>query len=186
MKYQAQKEWKKRNPEKVRESAARCHKRWYEKNKEREKQRVAEYQKTEHGKAFARESQRRWYKENKVKAKKKTTDWIEKNRDWVNECARRNQKKPETRRKKIVYNLNRIKQYRKVSDGTITPYSIEELYKKQQGKCALSSIDISSKYHIDHIKPISRGGRHTISNIQLLAPIVNLRKSNKLDFIWQF
>lgn len=31
-------------------------------------------------------------------------------------------------------------------------------------------------YHIDHVVPIARGGAHELANLQLLAPICNLRK----------
>ncbi len=34
-------------------------------------------------------------------------------------------------------------------------------------------------YHVDHIVAIARGGKHEESNIQLLSPRCNLRKSSK-------
>ena len=85
-------------------------------------------------------------------------------------------------------------------NGIITPkqardnftYDIKlKLYNKQNGVCNLSGNEIvdfndTSKYHIDHIIPISKwltdlNGQdpNEISNLQLVEKKENLRKSNK-------
>ena len=68
------------------------------------------------------------------------------------------------------------------SDSTINRKAIEDLYTKQQGLCAISGESLENGYHIDHIIPLSRGGKHSITNVQLLLPRINLYKSNKLDY----
>jgi 5-methylcytosine-specific restriction endonuclease McrA len=40
--------------------------------------------------------------------------------------------------------------------------------------------------HVDHILPLSKGGGHQPSNLQVLPKTTNLRKSDKLDFQLQF
>ena len=68
------------------------------------------------------------------------------------------------------------------SDGTITRKSLEALYQKQKGLCAISGESLENGYHIDHVIPLSKEGEHTIKNVQLLLPRINLYKSNKLNY----
>ena len=127
---------------------------------------------------------RNWVSRNREKDTELKKKSRSKHRDSYNEYHRVYIRRPEVRRKHLVYNMNRIKRYRAVSDRTVTPTSIRSIFIKQKGKCALSGVSIESKYHIDHIVPVSKGGKHTIGNIQLLSPRVNLIKSNKLNYIY--
>lgn len=36
-------------------------------------------------------------------------------------------------------------------------------------------------YEVDHVIPLSRGGAHSIGNVQYLTPEENKKKGNKLD-----
>lgn len=36
-------------------------------------------------------------------------------------------------------------------------------------------------YWVDHIIPITRGGKHCLSNLQYLRPVENIKKSNRLS-----
>lgn len=64
------------------------------------------------------------------------------------------------------------------TSGCFTADDVKTLYKRQSGCCALSWCrkNLGAKYHIDHIKPLSRGGSNDRKNIQLLCPFCNLRK----------
>jgi 5-methylcytosine-specific restriction endonuclease McrA len=53
------------------------------------------------------------------------------------------------------------------------------LLKAQRGKCAICLKAIKRKYELDHIVPISRGGRHDDLNLQLLCPFCNRSKGAK-------
>jgi len=62
----------------------------------------------------------------------------------------------------------------KLPRGTIT-----NLMTEQNKECNICKIDIEHKYHMDHIYPLAKGGKHEPCNIQLLCPSCNMRKSAK-------
>lgn len=70
---------------------------------------------------------------------------------------------------------------REQKGGRLARGTIPSMGEAQQWCCNLCRKDIRHAYHIDHIIPLSRGGRHTAANIQLLCPPCNLRKGAKLD-----
>lgn len=58
--------------------------------------------------------------------------------------------------------------------------AIEQLLARQGWKCACGcGRSIRYDYHVDHIKPLAKGGEHAFHNWQLLAPICNLKKGAK-------
>lgn len=66
------------------------------------------------------------------------------------------------------------------SEAHFTPNDIVEKYKVQDGRCAYCGCDLMvSKYHIDHIKPIVKGGSNGPENVQLTCPKCNLSKGKK-------
>lgn len=45
--------------------------------------------------------------------------------------------------------------------------------------CGICTTLIEGKFHIDHIKPLSKGGLHAVENLQLTHPKCNLSKGSK-------
>lgn len=82
---------------------------------------------------------------------------------------------------KLKRRVNRSKRRalkRTVADGTVTAKflrGLEEITKK----CPMCDKRLN-EYHIDHVIPLSKGGRHTSSNLQLLCPRCNIEKSDKI------
>ena len=64
--------------------------------------------------------------------------------------------------------------------GKISNDLAERLYELQKGKCACCGIDLDDDFSIDHIIPLSKGGKHEDANIQLLKLKCNLRKGSQL------
>ena len=60
------------------------------------------------------------------------------------------------------------------------PYgTIPKIGAAQKWKCAACRISVKKKYHVDHLIPLFRDGKHEPSNLQILCPTCNLRKSAK-------
>jgi 5-methylcytosine-specific restriction endonuclease McrA len=70
------------------------------------------------------------------------------------------------------------------SEGFHTATEITGLLQKQKCKCANCKVSLKAGYHADHIMPLARGGSNWISNIQLLCPTCNMRKSAKDPMRW--
>lgn len=74
---------------------------------------------------------------------------------------------------------------KRAAEGTHTQDDIAALYLLQRGKCACCHASIKRGYHVDHIQPLARGGSNDKSNLQLLCPTCNLKKSDRhpIDFM---
>jgi uncharacterized Zn finger protein (UPF0148 family) len=58
---------------------------------------------------------------------------------------------------------------------------LARLWKKQRGRCVLSGRKLDRTAHLDHIMPISLGGKTEIGNIRWLDPWVNVARQNLTD-----
>lgn len=69
--------------------------------------------------------------------------------------------------------------------GKIPAGWVDHLGRMQGWKCAVCRQDIRSRFHVDHIKPLAKGGRHEKRNLQLLCVKDNLQKSARdpIDFM---
>lgn len=72
--------------------------------------------------------------------------------------------------------------------GRLPRGTISNLMTKQNKQCNICKTDIEHKYHVDHIYPLAKGGKHEASNIQLLCPSCNVRKSAKdpIEFLKEY
>lgn len=128
--------------------------------------------------AQSSERSRLWYRKNRERQIQKAREWLDANP----EKARARQaassrkwwaKNPDKRR---IYNNNRRSKV-KGNGGSHTVGDIQAIRVLQRGRCAICSSKLSSRYHVDHIKPISMGGTNDPRNIQLLCKSCNQKKS---------
>jgi 5-methylcytosine-specific restriction endonuclease McrA len=69
--------------------------------------------------------------------------------------------------------------------GSVTANDIELQFKSQNGRCWHCGKKISSdNYHLDHLVPLARGGKHDPRNIVISCPHCNLSKGAKLPQEW--
>ncbi len=130
----------------------------------------------EYGKQYWQRNKERLYKQNRQ-------------RDLANpESTKIYKKRYKLSDKGIASTANNasIRRIRKIqaSDGTIPidykfPLNreLQKLMTSQNKKCKNCNIDlIHGNIHLDHIKPISKGGEHSIKNVQFLCATCNLQK----------
>lgn len=146
---------------------------------------------TEEQRAIRNERSRLWRKarandpEYKEYISKKCKGWREKNRD--RQLAYAKQYREENKEKENARKRNR-RRAQEAAEGFHTAEDIGNLFAAQKGKCAYCKEKLSTvlhnKYHVDHIMPISLGGSHWPSNLQLLCKTCNLKKHAKHTIEW--
>lgn len=160
-----------RNTSKVKESAQI----WRIKNPESYRRSVRKY--LSKNRFILRLRSRVKYWNNKEKELKKYAEYREKNRDLCNTRVRNSQKKNPLRLR-----LQNHKRRDRSGNGKISVKRIHELFVLQAGSCVYCNVELSS-YHVDHVKPLAKGGTHTDDNIQLLCPTCNRKKGSKYPYV---
>ena len=149
-------------------------KKYREKNSETLIKKTIEYQKKNPD--VLRRASKKYYEKNKDKLKETHKAWKENNKDYVLSYARDYAKlNPDVKRR------SQAKRRAKQSgiDGTLSNGLIEKLLKLQNGLCPCCKKPLGDDYHLDHIMPISLGGKNEDSNMQLLRAKCNLQKHAK-------
>lgn len=128
--------------------------------RERERLRAAEWRKNNPQKATA--THRSYYERNAARVKAANKTYRLKNLDAYKEYGRQ------------------YKGKRRAGGGRLSKGYITRLMCEQNGLCVACTADLKvTGFHIDHITPISKGGLHCDTNVQLLCPTCNRRKSAK-------
>ena len=199
-----QREWRERNPGK----GAEYSRKWYAIHKEEygltrhrkhktpeqlEKLRTQGQIQNEKHKESRRASSRKWGAANKGRVKERNRLYYLKTRDKrlrdakARSANRTDEEKKENADKMRIWRKTETgrlsclvsKMKRRSAEGSFTPEDIKDLYATQGGSCYYCSVDIEGGYHIEHMTPLSRGGRNDVSNICLACAPCNLRKHTK-------
>lgn len=87
---------------------------------------------------------------------------------------------PGRRNRRFFYDRHTMLK-RRTDNGTVNSLSISDLLKKQNYLCAICGKVMETYYDrsIDHILPLSKGGRHTINNIQITHRHCNVIKGDR-------
>lgn len=157
------------------EKAARkreYHRKYYENNKQRCKELGREW--TVKNRDKSREIKRKWREANPEAMIIAVANWRKRNLERDAENKRR-WNRDNADRKRVLTNNRRNRLVGKLSTNIV-----DILLERQNGLCACCAADLLlTGYHIDHIRPVSKGGLNIDSNVQLLTPSCNLRKNAK-------
>jgi hypothetical protein len=113
--------------------------------------------------------------------------WWRDNRELQREYARRGKKlrmardPVAERAKRQAYNQTRKGRKRK-NGGSVAPNDWVRLVRRFNGLCAYCGVQPSTS--MDHVIPLSRGGRHTIGNVLPTCVSCNSTKRNRLLIEW--
>lgn len=165
-----EKEYSKNYHEKTKHHKNTLAKIWYEKNKKTRAVKIKEWK--DNNPLKVSEINKRSKHKNRDKARITEKLWRKNNQDKVKAMTKNIRQK----RRSACENTDVDSQY------------ILKLFELQTNKCVYCKIKLNkngkNKYHIDHIIPLSKGGKHTKTNIQLLCPLCNLNKNAKLPEIF--
>jgi 5-methylcytosine-specific restriction endonuclease McrA len=115
--------------------------------------------------AYVRERRR----ENPVPHRVSSTKWRDENPEWTRTNGR------------LYRQRRRAKERENGGDG-LTTAEVDALYARSRHSCALCGHKV--RLELDHIMPLALGGRHEISNIQLLCRPCNRGKAKKHPDVW--
>ncbi len=112
-------------------------------------------------------------------------NWEKKNRHRYAEAVRKRVRlwaKANPRKSAIGKKNCAIK--RRGADGRYSLSDIDRIFDQQKGRCAYCAKSLRNGYHIDHIKPLAKGGTNYPRNIQLCCGQCNLCKaaSDPVDY----
>ena len=137
---------------------------WYSRNRESEARRASEYnKKNQH---VARNSMRRYRERNPDRARRNFKEWRAANKDRV-----------------ALYDHNKkVKRRAAIGVDKVTLAEWREIKEKHQPRCAYCGE--KRPLTMDHVVPLSKGGRHIAENIAPACKLCNSRKTNMsvIDF----
>jgi len=148
-----------------------------------------------------RARQRKWYNENRKKAnayrkkhyrdniekyKEYSKNWSIKHKDKCGEAHKRWKANHPERVKAVRTRYeNRRRAWERNTESRATTEQINQLIKDSDNICFWCDREIpNGKMHLDHIYPLSRGGKDEINNLVVSCEYCNKRKANKPPEEW--
>lgn len=168
------KKWRLNNPEKAREKD----KRRYHNDPEGNKKRTAKYRTSNREKILARareiyaENPQKFRIKNQLRRAKNPRKHAIQHKEWK-------ERNPD--RIRHLWRMDAAR--RRGADGQHTEHDINNLLRGQRKRCVYCHTKLD-KFHVDHIVPVSKGGSNDRKNLQLLCPPCNHKKHAKdpIDF----
>jgi 5-methylcytosine-specific restriction endonuclease McrA len=103
--------------------------------------------------------------------------WRKAHPDRFKAMMRRHRQKPSA---KLKHRLNVSRRRAMIREGNVSIEFVGQMLEEQGGLCKMCGVNVRSGYELDHIIPISKGGKHSTDNLQILCRSCNRRKSAKI------
>ncbi len=126
-----------------------------------------------------KERRQKYVKENAAANAKHSRDYAERNPEKVKESLRQWRKRNPSR-----YTLDRNRRRAHKLAAEHEPYTlsdINDLWYKQNGGCHYCGSPVFAVYHVDHKRPLSRGGADGLANLCIACPFCNVSKKDKTE-----
>ena len=148
----------------------------------------------EHAKEYSRKYNPLYYQRNKTRIKKYASQWKKDNKDKVGKMTRAYRIRYPEKAKAVARKWKQANKDR-VNASTIKRQNLikgassgililrADIYERDNGICHICNqfVDIDN-YEIDHIKPVSKGGSHTLDNVATSHPRCNRVKSDRWPY----
>lgn len=145
------------------EAAKRRVKRWYHANKDRAKKRI--YQ---------------WAKDNAARVQANHREWQDKNRDKMREIMKRHYAASPGRYRNYAREAEFRRRTRE-KQGRVGRADYQLVILMSNGNCGICAKEVAREdLSYDHIIPISKGGAHSLENLQLAHVYCNKRKAGMM------
>lgn len=72
-----------------------------------------------------------------------------------------------------------------MADSILSHKELTEWQKQQEKVCTYCSCECEDSYHIDHVTPLTKGGKHELINLAISCPSCNHSKGNKTLDQWE-
>jgi len=83
-----------------------------------------------------------------------------------------------------VYYANNRKRRARMYNAEHTPWSRQQVWEQTKGVCYLCLSALDGSWHVDHVVPISRGGRDSLDNLLPACASCNASKKDNLLEEW--
>lgn len=130
-----------------------------------------------------RENQRKYYSNNTEKELKNQKIWRADNREIYLQSSK-NWKLNNKEKTKQIQKISSLAYRARKTNATIQDFSCKELNYRMSVFGFLCSYCGGQFEHIDHVIPLSKGGKHCLSNLRPSCQICNNKKFNKDYKVW--
>jgi len=124
---------------------------------------------------------KKWQEKNKQKASLQREEWNLKNKEKMDGYKKEWSKKNKDKRTTWEANRRALKFRATIRLTELDKFVIDEMYNLAQTRTEQIGFD----WHVDHIKPLTKGGLHKPTNLQVVPGSWNLAKGNRSEDKWQ-